>query len=162
TGASGGPFTINVPSGTYSLTAGELQVGTTSGANITISGAGSGSTTIRQSAATCSSGTARVFDLAPSVVGNVALSISRVTISNGAAQGFGGGAILGGGTNDSLTLSNSVLSNNCTTGFFSAAGISWSPDGNVTISNTTFSNNVSGQAGGAILYQAGSVSSSGR
>ena len=159
TGAgSGGPFTINVPAGTHSLSAGELQVGTSSGANITISGAGSATTIIRQSAATCSSGTARVFDLDPNVVGNVAVSISGVTISNGAAQAFGGGAILGGGTNDSLILSNSVISNNCTTGVFSAAGISWSPAGNVTISNTTFSNNVSGQGGGAILYTTGNGS----
>src|SRR5437868_5847568 len=162
TGAAGGPFTISVPAGTYSLSAGELQVGTTSGANITISGAGSASTIIRQSAASCASGTARVFELDPSIVGNVAVSISGVTISNGAAQGFGGGAILGGGTNDSLVLSNSVISNNCTTGFFSAAGISWSPAGNLTISNTTFSNNVSGQAGGAILYTTGTASASGR
>jgi CSLREA domain-containing protein len=162
TGAPGGPFTINVPAGTYSLTAGELPVGTGSGANISISGAGAGSTIIRQSAATCASGTARVFDLDPNTVGNVAVIISGVTISNGAAQAFGGGAILGGWTNDSLNLSNSVISDNCTTGFFSAAGISWSPDGNVTISNTTFSNNVSGQAGGAILYTTGTVSSSGR
>src|SRR5262249_42780684 len=112
--------------------------------------------------AACTSGTARVFNLDPSVVGNVAIGISGVTISNGAAQAFGGGAILGGGTNDSLTLSNSVLSNNCTVSANSAAGISWSPDGNVTISNTTFSNNVSGQAGGAILYTTGTVLSSGR
>src|SRR5262245_39050069 len=162
TGAAGGPFTINVPAGTYNLSLGELQVGTTSGASISIVGAGSVSTIIRQSAATCTSGTARVFNLDPNVVGNVAIGISGVTISNGAAQAFGGGAILGGGTNDSLTLSNSVLSNNCTVGANSAAGISWSPDGNVTISNTTFSNNVSGQAGGAILYTTGTVLSSGR
>src|SRR5436190_3448989 len=149
TGAAGGPFTINVPAGTLTLIVGELPVGTASGANITINGAGSASTIIRQSAGGCSAGSARVFDLDPNVVGNVAVSISGVTISNGAAQSFGGGAILGGGTNDSLNLSNSILSNNCTNGANSAAGISWSPSGNVTITNTTFLNNISGQGGGA-------------
>src|SRR5262249_57075552 len=76
TGAAGGPFTITVPAGTYSLTAGELQVGTTAGTTIAISGAGAATTTIRQAAATCTAGTARAFDLDPNVVGNVAVSIS--------------------------------------------------------------------------------------
>ena len=148
TGAAGGPFTITVPAGTYSLTLGELPVGTTAGTSITISGAGAATTVIRQSAATCAAGTDRVFDLDPNVVGGITVSISGVTIANGAAQAFGGGAILGGGTNDALTLSNAVVSGNCTTGAFSAAGISWSPDGNLTISNTTFANNASGQGPG--------------
>src|SRR5262245_33802476 len=162
TGAAGGPFTITVPAGTYSLTGGELAVGTTAGTSIAINGAGAATTTIRQAAAPCTAGTARVFDLDPNVVGNVAVSISGVTISNGAAQAFGGGAILGGGTNDSLALSDAVVSGNCTTGAFSAAGISWSPDGTVTISNTTFANNASGQGAGAVLYTTGAVAGSGR
>lgn len=67
TGAGGGgPFTIDVPAGTYDLTLGELKVGTTSGANITISGAGAASTIVHQTAST-----ARVFELDPGVVGSV-------------------------------------------------------------------------------------------
>src|SRR5262249_17553871 len=150
------------PAGTHSLTLGELQVGTTAGASIAISGAGAATTTIRQSAATCTAGTARVFELDPNGVGNVAVSISGVTISNGAAQAFGGGASLGGGANDSLTLSDAVVSGNCTSGANSGAGISWSPDGSLTISNTVFANNASGQAGGAVLYTTGTVAGSGR
>jgi CSLREA domain-containing protein len=151
TDAAGGPFTINVPAGTYSLTAGELQVGTSSGANITISGAGSGNTIIHQSTAN-----SRIFNLDPSMVGNVAVSISGVTISGGFAQAFGGGAILGGGTNDTLLLTNAVITDNHCSGSFSGAGISWSPAGNATISNTTFSNNTCASGGaGAILYTTG-------
>jgi len=155
TGAGGGgPFTIVVPAGTYDLTAGEIGVGTNSGTNITISGAGSGSTIIHQSTAS-----SRVFNLDPNVVGNVAVTISGVTISGGFAQTLGGGAILGGGTNDSLSLTNVVIADNHCSGSFSGAGISWSPAGNVTISNSTFTNNtcVNG-GGGAILYTTGNGS----
>src|SRR5262245_48113024 len=161
--AAGGAQTVAVPAGTYTLDTAlatgddALQIGPSGNISVTINGAGAASTIIRTDAATCgASGTKRVFDLDPNVMGNVAVSISGVTISNGAAQAFGGGAILGGGAGDSLALSNAVISNNCTFGANSAAGISWSPAGNVTISNTTFSNNASSQgAGGAINYTTG-------
>lgn len=150
----GGPFTINVPAGVYALTIGELQTGTLPGANISIIGSGSASTIIHQFNLN-----ARVFDLDPSVVGNVSVSISGVTIENGAAQAFGGGAILGGGSGDSLILTNAVIRNNTCSGFFSGAGISWSPAGNVTITNTTFLNNVCASgAAGAVLYTTGNGS----
>ena len=150
---SGSPNTITVPAGTYNLNpsgvvgTGELQVGSAINQRTDI--VGSGSPTIHQS-----NSSLRVFDLDPNVVGNIAVNISGLTISGGFAQAFGGGAILGGGTNDSLSLTNVTLTDNHCSGFFSGAGISWSPAGNVTISNSTFSNNTcaSGGAGGHPLY----------
>ena len=150
TGAGGGsPFTIDVPAGTYNLTLGELKVGTTSGANITISGAGAGLTFVHQT-----SSSARVFELDPSVLGNVAVTFSGVTISGGQAQAFGGGAILGGGTSDSLSLSGDNISGNGCSGNNSGAGLSWAPAGTVSITSSTFSNNTCAEAGGAVLFSA--------
>ena len=148
-GGSGGPFTINVPAGTYNLTLGELQVGTSAGASITITGAGAGNTIIHQTQST-----ARVFELDPSVLGSVSVTLSDVTISGGFAQAFGGGAILGGGPSDSLDLSAVVISGNGCAGLNSGGGLSWAPSGDVTISQSTFSNNVCGEAGGAVLFEA--------
>ena len=148
TGASAtGPETIMLGSGTYTLTLGELDVGMTSGDDITIQGQGSGATTINQTTAA-----SRVFNLDPNVVGDVAISITDVTITGGLAQAFGGGAILGGGTGDTLSLTNSILTGNGCSGSNSGAGINWSPAGNVTIDDTTFSDNTCAESAGAIFY----------
>ena len=156
TGAAGGPFTVNVPAGTYSLTNGEIRIGTTAGTNISINGAGSATTIIRQAAATCTTaGNARVFNLDDNQVGNITVAITGVTISNGLGTSFGGGAILGGGNNDSLNLSNSVLSGNCQNAQNDGGAISWSVDGDLTISNTSFVGNSSLRGAGAVLYGAG-------
>jgi hypothetical protein len=147
-GTNGTTDTISVPAGFYNLSAGELDVGTASGANISIQGAGSGITTIDQL-----STSSRVFNLDPDVIGDVAVSISGVTIENGSAQAFGGGAILGGGPGDTLTLANSVVSGNTCSANNSGAGINWGDDGDVTITGSTFANNTcSVGAGGAIVY----------
>jgi CSLREA domain-containing protein/uncharacterized repeat protein (TIGR01451 family) len=148
-GGLGGPFSIQVPAGTYDLTLGEIQVGTTPGADISIVGVGSTTTIIHQTQST-----ARVFELDPDVNGNVAVTISGVTLSGGFAQAFGGGAILGGGAGDSLSLSGDAITENGCGGLNSGAGLSWAPAGDVTISSSTFSNNICGQAGGAVLFQA--------
>ncbi len=92
---TGTPYTINLPAAIYSLTNGELQIGANGNVNVTITGVGAASTTIRQSAATCTLGTARVFNLDPNAYvgspGGVVVTISGVTISNGTAQAYGGG-----------------------------------------------------------------------
>jgi CSLREA domain-containing protein len=159
---TGSPYTINVPAGTYTLIGGELQIGANGNVNVTITGAGAASTIIQQGAEGCSgSKTERVINFDPNAYasspGGVVVTISDVTISNGAAQGFGGGGILGGGPGgDYLTLSNSVISNNCTNGY-SGAGIAWSMEGYLTINNSTFSGNAAGNfLGGAIFYGADS------
>ena len=92
---TGSPHVINIPAGTYNLTLGELAVGNSTNHGTNFVGAGQATTIIKQAAATCASGSARVFDLDPLVLGGFAASFSNLTISNGAAQIYGGGAILG-------------------------------------------------------------------
>lgn len=149
TGAAGGPFTINVPAGTYNLSASpfELQVGTSSGRNITIAGAGAANTIIHQTIAN-----QRVFDLDPNVSGSVTVNISGVTISGGTGTAFGGGGILGGGTNDSTTLTGVIITGNTTSGGSQGGGIGWGGGGNLTIANSKISNNTSDLTGGGIAF----------
>ncbi len=80
------------------------------------------------------------------------MTITGVTISGGTAQGYGGGAILGGAPGDLLVLSNSIIRDNHTSDTDSAAGISWGAGGNVTITNTEFINNIAHGDGGAISF----------
>lgn len=146
--------TITVPAGTYGLTSGELQMGKVSGSNITLTGAGAGSTIINGNSSS------RVFDLDPSVVGGVTTSISGVTITGGAVTTFGGAGIIASSgnasTRDTLTLSNSTISNNhvnsATTNKY-GGGLEFQ-GGSLTITNSTFSGNTSGSSSGsAVEYQ---------
>jgi len=149
--------TINVPSGTYTLANGELQLGKVSGSNITLTGAGSASTIIDGNHAS------RVLDLDPSVVGGVTTAISGVTITNGRDGTFGGAGIIGGSgsaaTLDTLSVSNSVISNNQANFTVQTAsnkpggGISFQA-GSMSLTNVTFSGNQSySSAGSAVWYQ---------
>ncbi|HEY2705903.1 MAG TPA: putative Ig domain-containing protein [Candidatus Dormibacteraeota bacterium] len=145
--------TITVPGGTFGLTRGELQVGA-SGSNVTINGAGAGTTTIQQT-----DGVNRVLNLDPGQVGNVTVAISGVTITGGhdTGDGFGGAGIIGGNASpaDSLTLSSCAVTGNTVTSTGTASpggGISWA-GGNLTISGCTISNNDSGtSAGGGVSF----------
>ena len=165
--------TINVPSGTYQLTVStfggknsafssvELQVGIQSGNNITISGAGAGTTIIEQT-----DGIDRVIEGDELLAGNMPLAISNVTLTGGnCTTGLdcadnGGGAILAGYTGDPLTITNVVMSNN---GANPTATMTNTQQGgavtflgpNLTISNSTFSSNAASGAGGAIHFSDG-------
>jgi len=160
---------INLPAGTYSLSlntfggngspaaSAELQVGMVATADITINGAGAGSTIIQQT-----SGADRVIEQDPNVVG-VNLTIENVTLSHGNCAGntgldcgFGGGAILGGSgpSAGNLTLSGVVLDHNTTGAVDAGGGVNFSADGTLTVSNSTFSNNTATQeVGGAINFE---------
>jgi hypothetical protein len=166
--------TINVPGGTYSLTistfggngsassSAELQVGIQSGNNITISGAGAGSTIIQQT-----NGHDRVIEADELLNGNQPLAIQNVTIQNGTCTdsgldcdlGGGGGAILAGGPGDPLTLTNVTLSHNSansTTEGFSGGALYYSGT-TLTITGSTISLNSvggSGIAGGVFAEDA--------
>ncbi|HTZ17308.1 MAG TPA: PKD domain-containing protein [Dissulfurispiraceae bacterium] len=160
---AGGTSTINLPAGTYNLSLGELQVGTSAGTNITISGAGSANTIIQQptQSASCAgppNTCVRVLNLDPNGVGNIAVTISNVQITRGYGDALGGGGILGGWTGDSLTIDNCVITGNSTTNGNNGGGISWSGGGNLTIQNSsTISNNTANQAvGGGIAFNNGS------
>jgi hypothetical protein len=147
--------TITVAAGTYVLTNGELQMGKVSGSNITLNGAGAGSTIISGNNAS------RVFDLDPSIVGGVTTSISGVTITNGAVTTFGGAGIIAGsgnvGTLDSLTITNSTISNNDVNSATSnklGGGVEFQ-GGSLTITNSTISGNTAGSSGGGgVAYEA--------
>ena len=89
--------TIVVPAGTYTLTSGALSVST----SLTISGAGAGSTIIRQSTRD------RVFDVGGA---STVATIAGVTIRDGVVQGDGGGINVQGGT--TVTVSRSVVTHN--------------------------------------------------
>ena len=159
TGSGGGvPFTINVPSGTYSLTVDELQLGTASNTDTRIIGtSGAASTIIQQTVAN-----RRVFDINPSFAANVAVSMSGVTITGGnsPSDNFGGAGIVAGSPGNSLSLSNCIIRNNTLPAGTNnrGAGVSFSGGGVLTVNNCQFSNNTAVNAGGAIDYNLLNVS----
>lgn len=164
--STGNSVTINVPSGTYNLTSGELQVGANGDSTTTITGAGAGSTVVN------GGGTSRVFDLDPNVRGGVAVSMSGLTITGGSDGSFGGGGIIGGSasatTADSLTLNTVTVTNNA-----SAVGAPTATNkfgggiqfvgGSLTITNSTISDNTSNSSPGTgVAYGAQGSAPAGR
>jgi hypothetical protein len=165
----GGAVQINVPAGTYTLSMGELQLGTYNAAQssyaITIQGAGAPNTIIQQG-----DGSNRVLDLDPTLHGNVDVTIDGVTVSGGhdAHDNVGGAGIISGfqgagGTNpDHTTVSNCVVTNNhtsSTTATTRPGGGIQNIGGNLTITNCTISNNSSGSSeGGGVYYDSHSPS----
>ncbi|QGN34369.1 putative Ig domain-containing protein [Microlunatus sp. Gsoil 973] len=155
---AGQAVTINVPTGTYPLTGGELRLGTVTGSNITLTGAGPANTVIDGNHAN------RVLEIDPSIVGGVQTSISGVTITNGRDDTFGGAGIAAGSGDrtdlDSLTVTDSVISNNQAN--FTAPSTSNNPGGGIlfqggrlTLTNATVSGNQSfSSAGSGVFYQA--------
>ncbi|HEY6768254.1 MAG TPA: choice-of-anchor D domain-containing protein [Candidatus Sulfotelmatobacter sp.] len=165
--------TIDVPAGTYSLSLNtfggngsaatnvELQVGIQSGNNITISGAGAGSTIIQQT-----NGHDRVIEADEELNGNQPLVIQNVTIQNGTCTDSGldcggangGGGILAGGPGDPLTLTNVTMSHNTANSSTQGmdGGAVYYSGTTFTISGSTFSNNsVSNGAAGAVFAEDG-------
>ncbi|MEJ5223541.1 MAG: CSLREA domain-containing protein [Anaerolineales bacterium] len=140
--ALAGADVITLPVGTYLLTlpgadntgaGGDLDITE----SLTITGAGSGSTTIQQTV----SGE-RVIH----IVLDVTVSISGVTITGGSGTtGQGGSGIYNNGT---LTVNNSVITGNTTT--YQGGGI-YNNSGTLTITNSTISNNSAARRGGGIL-----------
>ncbi len=159
-----GATEIDLPAGTYNMGnvgTGELQVGNIAGQNIQIKGLGTPANTIIHQSVVGN----RIFNFDNNQSGNVAGTISNVTIENATNvnRAFGGGAILAGGPGDSLTLNNCILQNNSTTnGATSVArnggAIGYSGGGNLMVLNCQFLNNTAGgnataaSAGGAISY----------
>ncbi len=150
-----GDDTIVVPSGTYTIT---IDVGGTEDLNtegdldinssLTISGAGAGSTIINGNGTT-------TFDRVFHITGAYTVTISGVTIRNGASDGAG---IYN--HNGNLTISSSVLSNN---GVFCAGGGGGilNDGGAVTITSSTLSNNCVGGGGGGLYNSSGTVTIAG-
>ncbi|MGB6686746.1 MAG: FG-GAP-like repeat-containing protein [Terracidiphilus sp.] len=153
-----GTYTINVPAGTYDLSlnafagklsqseSGELQVGFSSGANISIVGAGTSATIIEQT-----DGIDRVIEQDQLEVGDIPLTISNLTLTGGNCTSsgldcpFSGGALIAGGiTGDSLSLSSVVVKSNTEAdsadGGNQGGGVAMAGPG-FTITNSSFLNN---------------------
>ena len=155
--------TINLPSGTYSLTSletGELQLNPNGiGYSLSIAGSGSSTTIIQQT-----DGVDRIFEQDFVLSGNNPFSISNVTLSSGNCIntatddcGFGGGAVLGtGSTSDDLTITNVVFNQNKVNATANGGAISAGTIGNVTITGSTFSSNTAtGGTGGGLDFNVG-------
>jgi hypothetical protein len=156
---NGGTSTINIPAGTYTLSHGELEVGTHSGQSVSLSGEGAATTTIN------AGNSSRVLDFDENIVGGVVGSVSGLTITGGADSTFGGAGIIGGSSNvtssaDSLTVTNSVVTGNHANGL--TPDVTNSPGGGIqfiggslSISNSTISNNSSASSpGSGVAYAA--------
>ncbi|MBI4732327.1 MAG: sortase [Chloroflexi bacterium] len=141
--AAAGNDTITVPAGTYTLTiAGTGEDATATGdlditSNITINGAGAGSTII-QAGTIGYPGVANGIDRVFHVTGAFTVNISGVTVRNGSVAGAtdGGGLYNDGGT---LTITNSTFSGNSTSG--GNGGGLFNFFGSTTMNNSTFSSN---------------------
>jgi CSLREA domain-containing protein len=146
--AGSGPDVIDLPAGTYGLSNGELQISS----DVTINGAGSASTNVKNGSA-CAFSPNRLFSLDPGSVGNVDVTFNSFTMSNGNSSN--GGAIhLGDSVTDNLTVNGAVFEFNCSS---SGGAIGQTTrSGNLTITNSIFSGNYSYSGnGGAINYVGG-------
>ncbi|TFB75344.1 hypothetical protein E3O06_05840 [Cryobacterium glaciale] len=155
----GGSATVIVGAGTYQLSTGlgALQLGTQAGANLTLEAASATAPVIR------GGGTTQVMTLDPGTVGNVAVVLNGLTITNGVDNLYGGGAIIAGAggaaTGDSLVVTGSTFTGNTANAISGATnspgGAIQFVGGSLTVENSTFSGNSAGSSsGGAIAYQA--------
>ncbi|GAB3798591.1 hypothetical protein GCM10028798_11070 [Humibacter antri] len=149
-----GPVTIQVPAGTYSIGS-TLDVGTASGADITIEGTGL--------PVIDGGGTVQIFTLDPGLVGNVTVAVDGVEFAHGNDTLYGGGAIVAGsgGTGvDTLTVSNSTFTSNSANkpGQYNTTvtgGAILFQGGSLSVTGSTFTDNTAyGSSGGAISYSA--------
>jgi hypothetical protein len=162
----GGSSTINLPSGTYNLSLGDLVVGVKATTTIYLHGQGTAAnTTVHQTQSH-----RLVFVVNYNVDPNVVFTLDNVTVSGGNEDntdpdGFGGngGAILAGGSSsaagNAVNLTSVIFTGNSTSGNANGGAISMSGGGDLTVSNCTFSGNQAGKsgngAGGAIYFDAG-------
>jgi hypothetical protein len=146
--------TVNLPTGTYTLTQGELDVTN----HLTITGGGSAATIV-QAGTTSSNGLSKDFSFnpfddatgLPTVAAGFAVSLSGLTLQNGknprqftsSGQSEGGAFDFDAGTTGagSLSLSNVVVTNNQTTAG-DGGGFALFDGGTITITNCTISNNI--------------------
>ena len=128
---------ITLPAGTYQLLGGDdLDITATSG-TLTIQGAGSGSTIIRNQKPLPD----RVIQVN---IGGITLILNDVTIEDGYDLGGGGLNAIGATTN--ITVNRCIFRNNSTSG---AGGAIEIVDATLTINDSTFSSNTA-VTGGAI------------
>lgn len=154
----GGTVGISVPSGTYDLSHGELDVGLTSGQNVTITGAGAASTIID------AQGQSRVLNFDENLVGGISASVSGVTITGGSDSTFGGAGIIAGSGDqssvDTLAISGSIITGNhanttAPTQTANPGGGIQFIGGRLTITSSTISDNsAASSSGSGVFYEA--------
>lgn len=161
--AAVGPHTINVPPGTYTLTLGELPVGTNANFTVTINGTGTPANTIIQH--DTNSAPARVFNLDTVLSGGVNVTIQNISIAHGRNNdGIGGAGIVCGFQGppaDSTTVSNCVLLDNLvvTNTPDAVGGGLQNIGGTLNVLGCRFdSNSSSNFSGGAVYYDSHSPS----
>ena len=158
-----GPHLISLPAGTFTLTLGELAIGTNGPLNISINGAGSAVTTVQHDLA---SSIARVFDVDPFLLGGVTVTFNNLTIAHGRNNdGIGGAGLISGFQGppaiDTTALNNVIFVDNQITGGAGGAvgGAIQNIGGDLFVSGCTFtSNSAGGFSGGAIYYDTHSPS----
>jgi hypothetical protein len=153
--SSGDTITFAPSVTTVTLTSGELVIDK----NLTITGPGANRLTVQRSPP--DGPQFRIFRISSSPV---TVSISGITISNGAAEdGSGGGAILSAGV---LMLTGCTISDNFTGNDFGSilggAGV-MNDNGTMTITGCTISSNqaVDGRGGGGVLNESGTMNITG-
>lgn len=150
---AGGAATVAVPAGTYTLGAlGPLQLGTQTGADITVVGTGSPEIV--------GNGSTQLLIVDPNLIGGVDVTLEGLAFEGGRDTVFGGGAIIAGSgtapTADELVIRNSSFGGNRSTGgSANPGGAIQFLGGSLTIEDSTFTNNDSDlAAGGAVYYEA--------
>jgi hypothetical protein len=165
----GGQVEIDVPAEpghTFTLTFGELQLGTAAGQIVTVAGASAADDVISGNDAS------RVFNLDPNQAGGVTVTLKDLTVTRGRDNTFGGAGIIGGAGNgpaDTLTLTDVAVTNNHANTIPATLASTNNPGGglqfdggDLVITGSTFSGNSSGSsAGSAISYQAEGTSGQG-
>jgi hypothetical protein len=154
---AGGANTINIPPGTYTLSLGELPVGTLASTSFTINGTGTPANTIIQH--DTNSAIARIFDLDMNLLGGVSVTILNVTMAYGRNNdGTGGAGIISGFEGppaaDTTSISNCVFLDNEIIGTNDAVGGGiQNVGGTLILYNCTFNQNAATNfSGGAIYY----------
>ena len=145
----GGSDSIKLAAGTYTVSA-MIQFGNQAETIVIIGTSGAALTNIVMS------GGDRIFLInPPGNVSGVNVSIQGITFQNGAGDldGFGGGAILGGGPLNTTTIGNCIFSSNSLAGLGNGGALAMEGGGTFTVTGCTFSkNSVTEGNGGAVYY----------
>jgi large repetitive protein len=158
----GGTVQINLPAEaaqSFTLTFGELDLGTKTGQAVTVAGVSAASDVID------GNGAGRVFDLDENQVGNENVTLQNLTVTDGLDNTFGGAGIIAGSGNaspDTLALSAVTVSANhanttspSSTSTINPGGGLQFIGGSLTVTNSTFTGNSAGSSSGsAIAYEA--------
>jgi hypothetical protein len=152
-GSIAGNHVVTVNAGTYNITLGDIFFGSVNNCNITINGAGAGSTIID------AGNLSRAFVYnTTAFITSLTITLNNVTVRNckESADVFGGGAILCGGSDNNVSnFNNCIFQNNTISSTLAgtAGGAIRCSIGSLSVTNCTFTSNSNPKAqGGAIRF----------